>query len=116
MEHINEEFEIEKTKIGEEVTFLPLMKDLKNGNYVRLSTIGKPKINAKGLPEMNDHKVFVSILNDSFEVVKEVEVRDGVGKLFSTSFPQKPFYKDGKVWLYLNMDDELAFVRLDLDS
>lgn len=111
-----DEFEIEKTKIGEEVTFLPLMIDLNNEKYVRLSIIGKPKINDKGLPEMNDHIVFVSILNDSFEVVNEVEVGYGVGKLFSTSIPQKPFLKDGKVWLYLNMDDELAFVRLDLDS
>lgn len=111
-----EEFEIEITKIGEEITFLPLMKDLNNERYVRLSTIGKPKINDKGLPEMNDHHVYVSILNDSFEVIKEVEIEDGVGKLFSTSIPQKPFLKDGKVWLYLNMNDELAFVRLDLDS
>ena len=73
-------------------------------------------MNDKGLPEIFDHKVFVCILNDSFEVVKEVEVADGIGKLFSTSMPQKPFLKDVKVWLYLNKNDELAFVRLDLDS
>ncbi|MFO7826479.1 MAG: DUF4221 family protein, partial [Cyclobacterium sp.] len=111
-----ESFEMEILKIKEEVTFLPLMIDLNNEHYVRLSIIGEPKMNDKGLPEMNDHKVFISILNDSFEVTKEAEVADGIGKLFSTPIPQKPFMKDGKVWLYLNVNDELAFVRLDLDA
>ena len=110
-----EEFQIQKIKIGEEVTFLPLMKDSENTNYVRLSIIGKPKINEKGIPEMNDHQVFVSILNGSFEVVREAELTDGVGKLFSTPIPQKPFLKDGRIWLYLNIEDELAFVRLGLE-
>ena len=82
--------------------------------YVRISTIGLPKLNDKGLPEMNDHKVYINILDDSFEVIKETEVPDGIGKLFSNFIPQKPFLKDGKIWLYLNIQDELAFVRLDL--
>jgi hypothetical protein len=73
-------------------------------------------MNDQGMLEMNDHNVFISILNDSFEVIKEAEVADGIGKLFSTPIPQKPFFKDGKVWLYLNVNDELAFVRLDLNS
>ncbi|NHE55799.1 DUF4221 family protein [Cyclobacterium plantarum] len=111
-----EEFNIRKIEIGKEVTFLPLMRDSTNNQYVRMSIIGQPKMNDNGLPEMNDHKVFVSILNDSFEVTKEAEVADGIGKLFSTPIPQKPFMKDGKVWLYLNVNDELAFVRLDLDA
>jgi len=110
-----EEFEIQKIKIGEEVTFLPLMKDSDSENYVRLSIIGKPRINDKGLPEINDHQVFVSILNGSFEVVREAKLTDGVGKLFSTPIPQRPFMKDRRIWLYLNVDDELAFVRLGLD-
>jgi hypothetical protein len=109
-----EEFDIQRIRIGEEVTFLPLMMDTDNEHYVRLSIIGKPKINDKGLPEMNDHQVFVSTLNETFEVVKETEVSDGIGKLFSTAIPQKPFMKDGKIWLYLNVNDELAFVRLAL--
>lgn len=110
-----EEFEIQRIKIGEEVTFLPLMMDTDNDNYVRPSIIGKPKINDKGLPEMNDHQIFVSILNETFEVVKETEVSDGIGKLFSTPIPQKPFMKDGMIWLYLNINDELAFVRMGLN-
>jgi len=109
-----EEFEIQKIEIGKEVTFLPLMTDSTTAQYVRISTIGLPKMNDKGLPEMYDHKVYVSILNDSFEVIKEAEVANGIGKLFSNPIPQKPFLKDGKVWLYLNINDELAFVRLDL--
>lgn len=112
----SEAFEMEILKIKEEVTFLPLMKDLNNESYVRLSIIGKSKMNDKGLPEISDHQVFVSILNDSFEVIREAEMGDRVGKLFSTDIPQKPFLKDGKVWLYLNVDDELAFVRLALEA
>ncbi|EPR70145.1 DUF4221 family protein [Cyclobacterium qasimii] len=109
-----EEFTIREIEIGKEVTFLPLMTEATTDKYVRISTIGLPKLNDKGLPEMNDHKVFISILNDSFEVIKETEVPDGIGKLFSNLIPQKPFLKDGKIWLYLNINDELAFVRLDL--
>ncbi|MBR9775561.1 MAG: DUF4221 domain-containing protein [Cytophagales bacterium] len=109
-----EEFTIRKIEIGKEVTFLPLMTEATTDKYVRISTIGLPKLNDKGLPEMNDHKVYISILNDSFEVIKETEVPDGIGKLFSNPIPQKPFLKDGKIWLYLNIQDELAFVRLDL--
>lgn len=109
-----EEFNIRKIEIGKEVTFLPLMRDSANNQYVRMSIIGQPKMNDKGLLEKDDHKVFISILNDAFEVIKEAAVADGIGKLFSTSIPKKPFFKDGKVWLYLNVHDELAFVRLDL--
>ncbi len=109
-----EEFNIRKIEIGKEVTFLPLMRDSANNQYVRMSIIGQPKMNDKGLLEKDDHKVFISILNDAFEVIKEAAVADGIGKLFSTPIPQKPFFKDGKVWLYLNVHDELAFVRLDL--
>jgi hypothetical protein len=109
-----EEFFIRKIEIGKEVTFLPLMIDTTADKYVRISTIGQPKMNDKGLPEIHDHKIFISILNESFEVIKEEEISDGIGKLFSTDIPQKPFLKDGKIWLYLNINDELAFVRIDL--
>ncbi|SHN22870.1 hypothetical protein SAMN04488057_11224 [Cyclobacterium lianum] len=61
---------------------------------------------------MYDHKVLISILNDAFEVVRETEVVNGIGKPFSTPIPQRPFFKDGMVWFYLNVSDELAFVRL----
>jgi len=111
-----EEFNIRKLEIGKEVTFLPLMSDSTNNQYVRISIVGLPKMNDKGLLEMNDHNVFISVLNDSFEVINEAEATDGIGKLFSTPIPQKPFFKDGKVWLYLNVHDELAFVRLDLNT
>ena len=109
-----EEFFIRKIEIGKEVNFLPLMTDTTTDKYVRISTIGQPKMNDKGLPEMHDHKIFISILNESFEVIKEEEISDGIGKLFSTDIPQKPFLKNGKIWLYLNINDELAFVRIDL--
>lgn len=110
-----EEFDEERVKIEEEVNFLPLMRDLTSDKYVRLSTIGKSKPNVQGRPEITDNDVFVSILNDSFEVIKEVQITNGIGKLLTRSFPQQPFLKDGKIWLYLNLNDELAFVRLKLD-
>lgn len=111
--HSMEEFDEERVKIEEEVKFFPLMGGFDDERYVRLSIIGKSKINAQSMSEINDYDVFLTILNKSFEVVDEVKVEAGVGKLFTNSFPQKPFLKDGKIWLYLNMDDELAFVRLD---
>jgi hypothetical protein len=110
-----EEFDEERVKVEEEVNFLPLMRDLTSDKYVRLSTIGKSKRNVQGRPEITDNDVFVSILNDSFEVIKEVQVANGIGKLLTRSFPQQPFFKDGKIWLYLNLNDELAFVRLGLE-
>ncbi|SHN22787.1 protein of unknown function [Cyclobacterium lianum] len=108
-----EAFESEVAKIKEEVTFLPLMYDEDNDRYLRLSLIGQSTINEAGLEEITDYQVFVSILNGAFEVIREEEIGDEVGKLFSAG-TQKPFVKDGKIWLYLNVNDELAFVRLGL--
>jgi len=30
--------------------------------------------------------------------------------------PNFHFVKDGKIWIFENIDDELAFVRLSIDS
>ncbi|MCH6199646.1 DUF4221 domain-containing protein [Aquiflexum sp. LQ15W] len=61
------------------------------------------------LPESND-EVYLTILDENLQIIGESKVPE------LKRAPSTHFVKDGKIWIFENIDDELAFVRLSIDS
>ncbi|SIS63826.1 DUF4221 family protein [Belliella pelovolcani] len=106
---------LEKTYQGflEQVKFSPPVWDQENKRYLRLSaqreyTDIKPE-NAF-LPQIKETKVFLTVFDDDFNLVLEGEIPELVTE--STKY----FVKDGKLWVFANLDDEMGFVRVSLGN
>jgi hypothetical protein len=95
-----------RAKIQEEVSFSKLLWDDVNNVFYRFTYFSLPKI----ADEEVKSKVFISILNNDFEVIGEKEVTE----IFK-SVPTAQFVKDGKIHAFLNVDDELGFVRIKVN-
>ncbi|SIS62848.1 DUF4221 family protein [Belliella pelovolcani] len=93
-------------KIQEEVKFSNLFWDDQNKVFYRFSSYNLPKI----ADEKVKSKVFLSILNENFKVVGEKEITEIV-----KSVPKALFVKEGKIHAYLNVDDELGFIRMKIN-
>ncbi|MCL6260050.1 DUF4221 domain-containing protein [Aquiflexum sp. TKW24L] len=91
--------------IQEEVNFTRLVWDDENKLFYRFTYIGLPKI----ADEEIKTKSFVSILSPDLKLLGEKEITD-----LGFKFPNPQFVKDGKIYLFLNLDDELAYVRLSV--
>ncbi|MFD2035070.1 DUF4221 family protein [Belliella marina] len=89
-----------------EVSFSKLLWDDKNSVYYRFSSYNLPKI----ADENSKSKVFFSIINENFEVMGEKEVSDVFKRV-----PAAQFVKDGLIYSFLNVDDELGYVRIKIN-
>ena len=96
----------EMDKINLEVSFSKLLWDENNKVYYRFSFYNLPKI----ADERPKGKVFFSIINENYEVIGEKEVSD----VFKT-VPAALFVKDGLIYCFLNVDDELGYIRLKIN-
>lgn len=97
-----------------EINFQPLIWDEKNKRFYRFSFETSPMENTDWplfqpavLKPLS--KLFLSILDEDFNLLGESEVSH-LG-----SVPIYAFVKDGKIWYYVNVDDELGFVRMAFD-
>ncbi|EKB49106.1 DUF4221 family protein [Cecembia lonarensis] len=97
-----------------EINFQPLIWDDKNKRFYRFSFETSPMENTDWplfqpavLKPLS--KLFLSILDEDFNLLGESEVSH-LG-----SVPIYAFVKDGKIWYYVNVDDELGFVRMAFD-
>jgi hypothetical protein len=52
--------------------------------------------------------VFISIFDEDLNLLTESPVTE------QTAPPKKHFVKDGKIWIFENVEDELAFIRLGI--
>ncbi|MCH7410783.1 DUF4221 domain-containing protein [Belliella sp. DSM 111904] len=93
----------EISKINLEVSFSKLLWDDKNKIYYRFSSYNLPKI----ADEDSKSRVFLSIISENFEMMVEKEVSN----LFKT-VPAAQFVKDGLIYCFLNVNDELGYVRI----
>lgn len=60
-------------------------------------------------PTATGAEVFLTIFDENLSMLAETEIS-------SISMPpQKHFVKDGKIWMFVNMEDEIGFVRLAID-
>lgn len=90
------------TEMGSEIEFSSFFSD-DSGNYYRFSYFNKPKVDEE---EETSTVVFLSIFDEELNLTAESKV-DLID--FRPSFF---FFKDGRVWLFRNMDDEMGFLRL----
>lgn len=97
------------SEIGQEINFRNPIWDSKNQRYYRFSYETLPKANIQDEEEKQKSKVYLTILDKDFKVLGETLVKE------LQSSPTIHFVKDGKIWIYENVDDELGFVRMGID-
>lgn len=96
----------------EQVRFGIPVWDEANEKYYRLSSskkFGEVKTEVDFLPEVLENNIYFSVFDKGFNLLQEVPVPE----LDSES--SKYFVRDGKLWVFENLDDELAFVRLSFN-
>jgi len=93
-----------------QVSFREIVWDSKHKRYYRLSASTQyGEIERPGwlLPEISDSKVYLSIFDADFKLLDERPIPELDGRTLS-----KYFVKDGMLWLFVNLEDELGFIRV----
>ena len=103
-----EELEAEQRRLKEEINFLPPLWDPDNQIFYRFSYQELAVENRGG--ESMKSKVYLTVLDKNLNQIGESLVPQ------LTKEPGKHFVKDGKIWIYENMDDEMGFIRLEMDE
>ncbi len=111
--HTIEQIEEEYQKLLEQVRFAPPVWDAVNKRYFRLSArrIFKER-EAKGalLPELQEIMVYLSVFDAEFNLTSEVLIPE------LTSEFVKYFSKNGKLWVFENLADELGFIVIEIET
>ena len=97
------------SEIGQEINFRNPIWDSKNQRFYRFSYESLPKENLQDEEEKQKSKVFLTILDKDFKVLGETLIKE------LSKYPSTHFVKDGKIWMYENVDDELGFVRMGIN-
>lgn len=100
----SEAFQIEYRKYRGEINFLPPFWDKKNQVFYRFSYQEIENNNGEGIRS----KVYLTVLDKDLNMLGETLVPQ------LTKKPGKHFAKDGQIWIYENMNDEMGFVRLKM--
>jgi len=97
-------FNAEMEKISTQITFGPMIWDPASERYFRFGKIfvPKPELERKG-----DDKVYLFAYDKDLTLIGETFL-DELKKQ-----PEKSFFKDGKLWSYVNVEDELGFAVMD---
>lgn len=106
---------IKETKhFYEQVKFYRPIWDSQSKQYYRLSTktiyAEENTENSKETyGEVQEIKVFLTILDNKFNLLSELEIKE------LSDFDNDYFIKDGKLWLFINLDDEMGFLRISFN-
>jgi len=103
-----EEFRQIRSEISQEINFLKPIWDSKNDLFYRFSYESLP---ATSLPDGSlkyKNKIYLTILDKDFQVLAETLIEE------LKNPPSTHFVKDGKIWIFENIEDELAFIRLSI--
>lgn len=93
-----------------QIAYGPFVFDNKNKLYIRLSAsviYGEKDREGHLLPEIASSTLYISTFDENFNHMLDQEIPE----LNKIGLP-KYFTKDGAVWIYQNIDDELSFVRI----
>ncbi|TVP48656.1 MAG: DUF4221 domain-containing protein [Mongoliibacter sp.] len=106
----SQHWEVSK-KIDEDINYGKMLWDPKNERYLRFSTMEKfgDDKEENGAFKPIGANVFLSVFDKDFNLVAESLVPNLNKK------PLKHFVKDGQIWIFENMDDELAFLKLSVE-
>lgn len=99
----------------EQVKYYRPVWDSESKQYYRLSTktifVEENKENSKATyGETQEIKVFLTVFDAEFNLLSELEIEE------LSDFDNDYFIKDGKLWLFINLDDEMGFVRINLNN
>jgi hypothetical protein len=95
-----DEFQKEWAKHQEQIGFLKFFWDEQRQQYYRFGSISIPKPSPDAEQKS---EVFLFAYDTDFRLIGETKFDE-----LSTA-PLYPFFKDGKLWSYVNVDDELGF-------
>lgn len=104
----DEEFKKISSEINKEVEFSRPIWDSKNQRFYRFSWESQPSTTLADGSKKFNNKIYLTIFDKDFNVLGENLVKE----LNTPSLTH--FVKDGKIWMFRNIDDELAFVRLSM--
>jgi hypothetical protein len=110
-----EQIKKETKHFYEQVKYYRPVWDSEGKQYLRLSTktifSEENKENSKSTyGEIQEIKVFLTVFDSEFNLLSELEIEE------LSAFDNDYFTKDGKLWLLINLDDEMGFVRISLNN
>jgi len=99
-----EEFDEAVNYAKDQISFGDFLWDKSRDLYFRFGSIRKPLLDPEA-PAKNE--VFLFAYDSDFNLLGEVEIKE-------LNFqPSWPFFKDGKLWSYVNVNDELGFAVMN---
>jgi len=104
-----EELEKERKRMQQEINFIAPFYDEVNQRFYRFSY---EELDIEGDWESGENpkaKVYLTILDKDFNMLGESLIPS------LDKSPAKHFAKDGKIWIFINVNDELSFVRMAFD-
>ncbi|WP_373523609.1 DUF4221 family protein, partial [Aquiflexum sp.] len=96
-----------------QIVFGSLVWDSTFQKYYRFSSstqYGEEKREGWLLPEISESEVYLSIFDENFKLLNESPIPELNGKPLS-----KYFVKDGMLWVFVNLDDEMGFIRVSFE-
>ena len=99
-------------KVREEISFSPPKWDEQNKVYYRFShkeVLEEPDMESFQWPNAVEAEVYLTVFDENLDMLAETLLPD------ITMPPQKHFVKDGMIWMFVNVEDEVGFARLSID-
>ncbi|MCH6233851.1 DUF4221 family protein [Cognataquiflexum rubidum] len=102
-----QEFMAGAIKLNEQIEFGQLNWDPFTKRFYRLSSISLPR--PEGV-ETYKAEVFLTVFNEDLNMIGETKVEGFSGP------PSVNFFKDGAIWIHINVNDELGFIRIKVSE
>ncbi|MDF2156371.1 DUF4221 family protein [Algoriphagus sp. CAU 1675] len=102
-----EEFQAEMEKARTQIGFEKFLYDEQAKLFYRFGRIYEPRGDDPEAP--SKAQVFLFAFDENLNLIGETEIPE----LDQT--PSNPFFKDGKLWSYVNVEDELGFAVIDFN-
>ena len=100
------EFQVESDKLHTQINYYDFYWDDNSQLYYRFASKGLPTVNIDS-PKKYEHFLFV--------YDKELTLKGETRLNNLENIPRDAFFKDGKLWSYVNIDDELGFAVFTFD-
>lgn len=112
VEYTSNELKDVERKMREDISFKSFFWDEKNQRYLRFSdkTHFGAELTENGNYIISGADVYLSIFDKDFNLISEAQIPE------LTRSPNTHFAKDGNIWIFENIDDELAFVVLKIED
>lgn len=96
----DEEYKEQRNLVLSQITYSTLLRDKSRNLFFRIGSTVKASDVPEGKPSF---EVYLIAFDDSMALVGETKIKN------LKSIPSYPFFKDGKLYSYVNVEDELGF-------